>query len=77
MTSLLYILNEGPYGSERSYNALRHAMAMAEQPDVRVRVLLMADATGCALAGQKTPEGHYSIESMLKGLLARKALVAL
>jgi uncharacterized protein involved in oxidation of intracellular sulfur len=52
-------------------------MAMAEQPDVRVRVLLMADATGCALAGQKTPEGHYSIESMLRGLLARKALVAL
>ena len=55
MTSILYILNEGPYGSERSYNALRHAMALAEQPDVQVRILLMADATGCALAGQKLP----------------------
>lgn len=77
MTSILYILNEGPYGSERSYNALRHAMALAEQPDVQVRILLMADATGCALAGQKTPEGYYSIERMLKGLLAKKALVAL
>ena len=77
MASLLYILNESPYGSERSHNALRHALAMAEQPDVQVRVLLMADATGCALSGQKTPEGHYSIERMLKGLLAKKALVAL
>ena len=77
MTSILYVLNDGPYGSERSYNALRYAMALAEQPDVQVRILLMADATGCALAGQKTPKGYYSIERMLKGLLAKKALVAL
>ena len=71
------MLNDGPYGSERSYNALRHAMAVAKQPDTEVRVFLMADATTCALAGQKTPEGYYSIERMLKGLLVKKALVAL
>ena len=77
MASVLFVLNDGPYGSERSYNALRHAMAVAKQPDTEVRVFLMADATTCALAGQKTPEGYYSIERMLKGLLVKKAMVAL
>ncbi len=77
MASLLFVLNDAPYGSERSYNGLRHAMAMAKQEDVDVRVFLMADATTCALAGQKTPEGYYSIERMLKGLVAKKAMVGL
>ena len=77
MASVLFVLNDAPYGSERSYNALRHAMAVAKQPDTEVRVFLTADATACALAGQKTPEGYYSIERMLKGLLVKKAMVAL
>lgn len=77
MASVLFVLNEGPYGSERSYNALRHAMAMTKKPDIEVNVFLMADATTCALAGQKTPEGYYSIERMLKGLVTKKARVAL
>jgi uncharacterized protein involved in oxidation of intracellular sulfur len=77
MASALFVLNEGPYGSERSYNGLRHAMVMSRQPDTEVKVFLMADATTCALAGQKTPDGYYNVERMLKGLLAKKALVAL
>lgn len=77
MASVLFVLNDGPYGSERVYNALRHAMALVKLSDAEVRVFLMADATSCAVAGQVTPEGYYSIESMLKGLLAKKSLVAL
>jgi uncharacterized protein involved in oxidation of intracellular sulfur len=77
MRSLLFVLNEAPYGSERTYNGLRHAMAVAKKDDVGIKVFLTADATTCALAGQKTPEGYYSIERMLKGLLAKKALVGL
>ena len=77
MASVLFVLNEGPYGSERSYNALRHAMAVSKQPETEVKVFLMADATTCALSGQKTPEGYYSIERMLKGLVTKKAQVAL
>lgn len=77
MASILFVLNEAPYGSERSYNALRHAMAVAKKDGVDVRVFLMADATTCALAGQKTPDGYYSIERMIKGLVAKKAVVAL
>ena len=77
MPSMLFVLNDAPYGSERSYNALRHAMAVSKQPDTEVRVFLTADSTACALAGQRLPEGYYSIERMLKGLLVKKAMVAL
>ncbi len=77
MASVLFVLNEGPYGSERSYNALRHAMGIAKQDGSEVKVFLMADATACAVAGQKVPEGYYSIERMLKGLIVKKASVAL
>ena len=77
MASVLFVLNDAPYGSERSYNGLRHAMAMSKQDDVDAKVFLMADATTCALAGQKTPEGYYSIERMLKGLVTKKAMVGL
>ena len=77
MTSILFVLNDAPYGNERTYNALRHALALVKMPDTEVRVFLMADATACAVAGQVTPEGYYSIESMLKGLLAKKSLVGL
>jgi uncharacterized protein involved in oxidation of intracellular sulfur len=77
MTSVLFVLNDGPYGSERSYNALRHATAVARQDGAEVRLFLTADATTCALAGQRPPEGYYSIERMVKGLVVKKAMVAL
>jgi uncharacterized protein involved in oxidation of intracellular sulfur len=77
MKNVLFVLNEAPYGSERTYNGLRHAMAVAKNDAASVKVFLTADATTCALAGQKTPEGYYSIERMLKGLLIKKAVVGL
>lgn len=70
MTSILFILNEAPYGSERAYNALRLAGALAAKEGQRVRVFLLADAVGCARAGQKVPEGYYNVELML-GKVAR------
>jgi len=77
MASVLFVLNDGPYGSERAFSALRHAMAVAQQPQAEVKLFLMADATACAVAGQTTPEGYYSIESLLKGLIAKRAAVGL
>lgn len=68
---VLVILNDGPYGSERSYNGLRLALALAKAPDTAVRVFLMADAVGCAKPGQLTPDGYYNIGRMLKGLTSR------
>lgn len=76
MTSTLFILNEAPYGSERSYNALRLAGALAGKEGQRVRVFLLADAVGRARAGQKVPPGYYNLQLML-GKLVRQGEVAL
>lgn len=65
---VLLILNEPPYGTERTYNGLRLGLALAKTPETRVTVFLMADAVGAAKRGQKTPDGYYNIERMVKHL---------
>ena len=69
--NVLLILNDGPYGNERSYNGLRLALALAKTEGTSVRVFLMADAIACAKLGQTTPQGYYNIGRMLKGLTSR------
>lgn len=76
MTSILFILNDAPYGNERAYNALRLAGALAAKEDQSVRLFLMADAVGCAKSGQKVPEGYYNVQIML-GKVLRKGEVSL
>jgi len=71
VVNVLLILNDPPYGTERSYNGLRLALALAKTEGTVVRVFLMADAVACAKPGQLTPEGYYNIGRMLKGLAAR------
>lgn len=73
----LIILNDAPYGSERSYNGLRLAGSLAKQEGVAVSVFLMGDAVGCAVACQTTPNGYYNIERMLKALAAKGAPVGI
>lgn len=75
---VLLILNTAPYGDELAYNALRLAHALHKHdPDGAVTVFLMADAVAAAKAGQTTPEGYYSLERMLKRVLAAKGRVLL
>lgn len=74
----LLILNDPPYGTERSYNALRLAIALPKHdPEAEITVFLMADAVVCAKAGQKTPEGFYNLERMLGRVLSAKGRVLL
>ena len=61
----LFVLNDAPYGTERSYNGLRLAGALGKSPDNEVHVFLMGDAVTCAKAGQKVPQGFYNIELMV------------
>jgi len=63
--NVLMILNDPPYGTERSYNALRLAGALAKRDGEEVKVFLMGDAVGCAMANQKLPEGYYHIDRMI------------
>ena len=62
----LLILNDPPYGTERSYNGLRLARALTKLPEQQVKVFLMGDAVACAKAGQKVPEGYYNAGDMVK-----------
>ncbi|MGD0775932.1 MAG: DsrE family protein [Candidatus Solibacter sp.] len=67
----LIILNDPPYGTERSYNGLRLASALAKDEKTSVSVFLIGDAAACAVVGQTTPNGYYNIERMLKILSSK------
>lgn len=67
----LIIINDGPYGNERPYNALRLALGLIKQPETSVRVFLLGDGVQCAIAGQETPHGYYNIQRMMSSLVLR------
>jgi len=74
----LFIINDPPYGTERTYNALRLAHALLKRAEsTEVTIFLMADAVLAAKAQQKTPEGYYNLERMLRRVLTSKGAVLL
>jgi len=68
---VLVLLNDPPYGTERSYNGLRLAGSLAKREGVEVKVFLFGDAVGCALANQKLPDGYYHLDRMVASVLQR------
>ncbi len=52
-------------GLQRAQAALSLGKATEES---EIRVFLMADAVLAAKANQKTPDGYYNVERMLKGV---------
>ncbi len=71
---LLFVLSDPPYGSERSYNGLRLALAFKKQDSgLQANIFLLGDAVSCAVSGQKTPDGYYNLERMIAAL-ARKGV---
>lgn len=75
---LLFILNDAPYGSEKTFNALRLALNLKEEYEeaAQIRLFLMSDAVTAALRRQAPAEG-YDIQQMLEILLAQGAEVKL
>jgi uncharacterized protein involved in oxidation of intracellular sulfur len=67
----LFVINDAPYGNERPYNALRLALNLVKREAAEVKVFLLADGVFCARKGQKTPEGYYNIERMIKAAAKR------
>lgn len=66
----LIIINDPPYGTERLYNGLRLAHALIKN-EHEVVVFLMADAVVSAKTGQKTPDGFYNAERMLRRVISK------
>ncbi len=65
---LTIIVNDSPYGIEKPWNALRLASTAASD-GVEVRLFLMGDSVASAKKGQKTPDGYYNMEMMLRALV--------
>jgi uncharacterized protein involved in oxidation of intracellular sulfur len=67
---ILIVLNDAPYGSERTYNGLRLAGSLAKREEGALKVFLIGDAVACAHKGQKVPSGYYNVQTML-GVVVR------
>jgi uncharacterized protein involved in oxidation of intracellular sulfur len=65
----LLVLNDPPYGTERSYNALRLARSLLAKDAGEVRMFLLGDAAACAKDGQKVAAGYYNIGQMLSAFV--------
>lgn len=66
--STLFILNDAPYGIERSYNGLRLAGSLA-RAGAPVRLFLIGDAVAGAKGGQKVPAGYYNVNNMIAAVV--------
>ncbi|UCD74873.1 MAG: DsrE family protein [Phycisphaerales bacterium] len=74
---VLMIIHDPPYGSEKPFEAIRLADALLKvESDLEITVYLTADGVLCAKAGQKTPDGYYNIERILKPILRRGSVMA-
>jgi uncharacterized protein involved in oxidation of intracellular sulfur len=73
---ILLIINDPPYGTERCFNAMRLALALQkEEEKPEITIFLMADAVLCAKSGQKTPDGYYNLERMIKRAVRQAEVV--
>ncbi len=75
--NVLVILQGPAYGDERAYNGLRLAGSLAKRDDVNVKVFGFGDAVGCAVAGQKLPDGYYHLDRMLTSAARHGAEIGL
>lgn len=71
----LFILNDPPYGTERSFNAIRLARELLKSPESgnEIKIFLIGDAASCAKGNQKVPQGYYNIGQMLEMVARRQA----
>jgi uncharacterized protein involved in oxidation of intracellular sulfur len=76
MKKILLIVNGPAYGSDETFNALRLAVTLAKRGDVGLTVFLMGDAVTCAVAGQQTPDGYYTLDRMLRTVVRAGGRVA-
>lgn len=76
MKKTLLVINVPAYGADETFNAVRLAVALTKRDDTQVKVFLMGDGVTCAINGQKTPDGYYTLDRMLKGFLRHGGQIA-
>ncbi len=73
--NVLFVLNDPPYGTERSFNGLRLAGSLSQRAEVAVKVFLIGDAVGCAVGGQNVPNGYYHLDRMITAAVRHGAAI--
>lgn len=71
----LLVLNDAPYGSERTYNGARLAGALVRNDGHEVKVFLIGDAASAAHGKQKVPTGFYNLEVMLGAVVSHGGVI--
>ena len=67
----LLVLNDSPYGSQRTYNALRLAGSLAKSATGEVAIFLLGDAVVSGLQMQSPADASYNAQEMLRLLAAQ------
>ena len=70
-----FILNDSPYGSQRTYNGLRLATNLLRSKENEVRVFLLGDGVTAAFEGFTPAHAYYNTQEMLRQLGERGARV--
>lgn len=71
--NVLFVLHDPPYGTERTYNALRWARELLNNDGADVKAFLFGDAVVSVMADQRVPAGYYNVGSMVDALGRRGA----
>lgn len=68
----LLVLNDSPYGSQRTYNALRLAGVLAKSStSSEVAIFLLGDGVVSGLRRESPADASYNIQEMLRLLAAQ------
>ena len=67
----LFVLNDPPYGTQRTYNALRLAGALAKGANSQVSIFLLGDGVVSGLRRQSPADASYNVQDMLRLLAAQ------
>ncbi len=70
----LFVFNDSPYGSQRTYNGLRWALVQARKNPVKI--FLLGDGVTSAVAGFNPASADYNPQEMLAGIAATGAEIA-
>jgi uncharacterized protein involved in oxidation of intracellular sulfur len=70
MMTYLFVLNDSPYGSQRTYNALRLARVLASGTS-EVAIFLLGDGVVSGLRRQSPADASYNVQEMLRLLAAQ------
>ena len=69
----LFIFNDSPYGSQRTYNGLRMAVALSKRNETCI--FLLGDCVTSAFRGLNPAHADYNPQEMLRQLAAQNVTI--